>query len=289
MEIRVRKAVEADAVQMAELSEQRRIQYQVDQPVFWRKAQDSRQVQTPFLATQIANADIIALVSEGEATLSGFVIADLRSGKVCEIDDFCVATPAAWATVGKALLEAVSQAAKVRSITSYEVVCGHLDQLKRAMLKNFGLAVDHYWFTAPLASAMEQTMPRQVRVVQRSDVAQMASLSAQDRTEYAEIGRNNTAVLVYAEGGHMLGYVIGLVVASPPVYDPGGQTCLVIEFVVGQITDWPTVGKVLLEALGQKAQTLGAVQTVVICDAADQPKQAMLRDSGLTIASEWYQ
>lgn len=289
MDIQIRKAVEADAAQMAVLSEQRRIQYQVYQPLFWRKAKASQQVQTPFLAQQITNGAMIVLVCEGEKRLRGFVIADVRDGKVCNIDDFCVATPEEWATIGRALLEAVGQMAKARDIERYLIVCGHLDLPKRAMLQAFGLSIDHYWFTAPIGTPPDLAPKLHVREAQPRDVAQMAALTQAGRTEYSEIGRNNTLVMVCEEAQIILGYVIGLVVPAPPVYDPGGQTCLLIEFLVKDSNDWSTVGKVLLEEIAQRAKALGGVQIVVVCDAANLPKQAMLQTAGLTIASEWYE
>ena len=288
MEIRIRKAIEADAPQMAALSEQRRIQYQVYQPVFWRKAKDSQQVQTPFLVDQIANHDIIALVCAGEEMLRGFVIANVRGGKVCEIDDFCVAATEDWATVGRALLEAAGHAAKARGIDRSLIVCGHLDQPKRAMLHTFGLSIDHYWFTTPIDRLSDSNPQYLVRDAQQSDAAQMAALTKTGRTDFVEIGRNNTLVLVCEKAGLILGYVIGLVVSAPPVYDPGGKTCLLIEFVVGDSDDWSTVGKAIVDEGARRAVALGGVQVVVVCDAADQPKQAMLQTAGLTIASEWY-
>ncbi|MCX6045571.1 MAG: hypothetical protein NT075_10700 [Chloroflexi bacterium] len=289
MAIKIRKAIEADAPQMAALSEQRRIQYQVYQPVFWRKAKDSEQVQRPFLAQQIANDEIIALVCEGEGGLRGFVIATVWGGKVCNIDDFCVALPAEWAIVGRALLEAAGEAAKAHGIERYLIVCGHLDHPKRAMLQAFGLSIDHYWFTAPIVQPPDQNSPCSIRPAQSGDVAQMAVLAKNGRTEYAEIGRDNALVLVCEKAEVLLGYAIGRIVSAPPVYDPGGQTCLVSEFVVGDSTDWPAVGTALFEEIVRKALRLGGVQIVAVCDAADQPKQAMLQASGLTIASEWYQ
>jgi len=288
MAIKIRKAVEADAAQMAALSEQRRIQYQLYQPLFWRKAKDSLSVQTPFLAQQMANDELIALVCEGEETLRGFVVANVGGGKQCEIDDFCVAAPEDWASVGRALLEAVGYAAKGRGIEDYLIVCGHLDQPKRAMLHAFGLAIDHYWFTVPIGESPDPHTQCQVRAAQSSDAAQMAALAKTERTEYAEIGRNNALVLIGEKAERMLGYGIGLVVPAPPVYDPGGKTCLLIEFVVGDANDWSIVGKALLDEIAQKALAFGCVQVVVICDAADPPKQAMLQRAGLTIASAWY-
>jgi hypothetical protein len=38
------------------------------------------------------------------------------------------------------------------------------------------------------------------------------------------------------------GFVIARLVPSPPVYEPGGTTCLVDDFTVADVQMWPEVG-----------------------------------------------
>ncbi len=73
----------------------------------------------------------------------------------------------------------------------------------------------------------------------------------------------------------------------PPVYDPGGFTCLVDDFVVQRPEDWPTIGASLLHKVNQHAKDQGAVQTVVVCRRLDEAKRAALASLGLTVVSEW--
>lgn len=284
----IRKAVVDDIPRMVDLSEQKRIQYQEYQPVFWRKAQNSLEMQKPFFEMQITNNDVIALVYAKQNEIQGFVIANARSKKECNIDDFCVANASEWSIVGKALMEAVGYQAQERGVTNYLVVCGHLDQPKRAMLLDFGLSLDRYWYTAPIERNMIQETRKEIRLASAADASQMSRLSQQERTSYPEIGKDNTIVLVYDENKTIRGYAIAIVIPTPPVYDPGGLTSLFTEFTVDRPNEWITCGEALLKAVGQESQKRGAVQYVVICTSTDQPKQSMLRKAGLTIASEWY-
>lgn len=288
MNMNIRIATEADVPRLVDLSEQKRIQYQTYQPLFWRKAQDSKEKQLLFLADQIANENIIALVYEQESKIHGFVLANVRNRKECDIDDFCVMEASLWDTVGRALLEDAGKRAKERNVPKYNIACGHLDQPKRTMLRNFGLSIDSYWYTGAIATSDDQQSVRTVREANLNDVSQMASLSEMRRTEFPEIGRDNMLVLVHDVSGALHGYAIALVIPTPPVYDPGGSTCLVLDLVAGSSEDIESVGTSLLKGLGQKAKERGAVQCVVICDYSDQSKQIMLQNFGLTIATEWY-
>ncbi len=84
------------------------------------------------------------------------------------------------------------------------------------------------------------------------------------------------------------GFALGTVIASPPVYDPGGPTCLVDDFTVADPVDWPTIGVELLRAVGQAARQRGAAQIVVITAHLDTAKRTALAASGLSLASEWW-
>jgi hypothetical protein len=65
---------------------------------------------------------------------------------------------------------------------------------------------------------------------------------------------------------------LGVLVPPPPVYDPGGLTCLVDDFVVESPDLWPTVGAALLARATAVAKPRGAVQSVVVCGPHDVPK-----------------
>jgi len=73
-----------------------------------------------------------------------------RSARSILIDDFCVADPATWPTVGAALLADVQSAAAARGAVQNVVVCGHLDEPKRAFLREAGLSLASEWYIGPI-------------------------------------------------------------------------------------------------------------------------------------------
>jgi len=80
----------------------------------------------------------------------------------------------------------------------------------------------------------------------------------------------------------------GRLVPAPPVYDPGGHTCLVDDLAVADPSDWGTVGPLLLQAFRTWANGRGAAQMVVVTAHLDNAKRALLTGEGLTVASEWW-
>ena len=94
--------------------------------------------------------------------------------------------------------------------------------------------------------------------------------------------------LVARRDGALSGFVIGRLVPAPPVYEPGGLTCLVDDFAVPLDDDWPVLGMHLLGALARRARARGAVQAVVVSGGHDDAKRHALKRAGLSIASEWW-
>jgi len=154
----LRRAEGRDVTEMVELAEQRRLQYQRYQPTFWRKAEDSREQHIPFLESLLKREDVIILVRESTEKIEGFVIADFVAappvynpgGPTCRVDDFCVAEENLWENVGLALLNEVLRLAKEHGAAQSVVVCGHLDQPKRAMLTQLGYSLASEWYVRDL-------------------------------------------------------------------------------------------------------------------------------------------
>lgn len=144
-----RAATPSDVPRMVDLSEQKRSEYAAHEPVFWRKAADSREKQTPYFETLLSRESVIALVHERGGAIDGFLIAALvpappvydPGGLICLIDDFVVADPDAWQIVGAALLAEVGRQARARGAVQFMVICGHRDGPKRAMLAAMGLSL----------------------------------------------------------------------------------------------------------------------------------------------------
>jgi hypothetical protein len=154
----IRAAREADISSMVAIAETKRIEYEGYSPVFWRKTPDSSPKQEVFFQHLLTRTDVIALVAEAGNTLSGFIISAITpappvynpGGPVCIVDDFGVANPQEWDSVGAALLAAVEREAKARGAVLSVVVCAQRDQAKRAMLQQAGLAVASEWHVKPL-------------------------------------------------------------------------------------------------------------------------------------------
>ncbi|MBA3245171.1 MAG: GNAT family N-acetyltransferase [Actinobacteria bacterium] len=91
-----------------------------------------------------------------------------------------------------------------------------------------------------------------------------------------------------ADDGNVDGFLIAMLVPAPPVYDPGGPTCSVDDFMVESPERWESAGRALLERAVEITRERGAVQTVVVCGPQDQPKRAMLISLGHDVASEWF-
>jgi GNAT superfamily N-acetyltransferase len=90
-----------------------------------------------------------------------------------------------------------------------------------------------------------------------------------------------------ADGG-LDGFIVATLVPSPPVYEPGGESAQIDDFVVTPPDRWVTVGAELLRTATAWAAERGAVQVVVVCGHHDEVKRQLLRDSGLFVASEWF-
>ena len=154
----VRTATPNDISAMVDLSERFRATFEHYQPRMWRKAAGSRQAQTAYFGKLLTeNPNVIALVHEAES-INGLVIASLISappvydpgGLTCLIDDFCVAEFDIWQSVGVTLFQAVTAAARSRGAVQVVVICPHLDEAKRAMLRGAGLSIASEWYTREL-------------------------------------------------------------------------------------------------------------------------------------------
>ena len=130
--------------------------------MFWRKAEGASEKQVSFFKAQLEEEDIIVLVSEEAGQeeagqIEGFIIATIQSappvydpgGLVCGVDDFVVSAPEQWPTVGVALLAEVKSQAKARGAVLSIVVCGHLDEPKRTVLRASGFSITSEWYVNP--------------------------------------------------------------------------------------------------------------------------------------------
>jgi GNAT superfamily N-acetyltransferase len=112
---------------------------------------------------------------------------------------------------------------------------------------------------------------------------------ARQRTFFKALITDSTTLFAVAVTPHQVqGFVIARVAPAPPVYNPGGATCLIDDFTVDESQSWSEVGPQLLTLARQWASKRGAAQLVVVTAAADDPKRAVLNTAGLSPASKWW-
>ena len=139
----------------------------------------------------------------------------------------------------------------------------------------------------------------------------MAELAAQKREEYKHyapvfhrpsagardvqepylaslVEADDEVAFVHETNGSVDGFLVASLVPPPPVYDPGGPTCSVDDFMVATPDLWDSAGRALLERAIEITRARGAVQTVVVCGPRDRPKRDLLVSMGHDVASEWF-
>ncbi len=143
----IRRLTAGDVPRLLELGEQKRRQYEAYSPVFWRMSALPRETFAPYLQAQIEKPQVVALAYEANGTVDGFVLANAQGYS----DDFMVAVPEMWPTVGANLLSAAGNTAHRQGIGSLLVVCGQGDTPMRAMLAAQGLTLTMDWYIRPLS------------------------------------------------------------------------------------------------------------------------------------------
>jgi hypothetical protein len=154
----IRRATPDDVEAMISLADKKRTEYAEFAPTFWRKAVDGLSKQRLFFHTLLSNLNVIALVHEDNQGVNGFLIASLidappvydPGSQVCMIDDFTVTAADKWMTIGRSLLDAVREYATAQGVQLMLVVCGHLDEPKRTMLRDAGFGIASEWYVNPL-------------------------------------------------------------------------------------------------------------------------------------------
>ena len=150
-----------------------------------------------------------------------------------------------------------------------------------------------------------------IRRATSSDVADLVRISAKFRSELAGfqpqfwrvaegadekqhgffefvISQDKMVVLVAESETGIQGFLMAAFVPAPPVYDPGGLTCLVDDFGVKNTEDWIEIGEQLLNYLSPLAKEKGCNQMVIICPQLHLGKRSLLSSLEFSVASEWW-
>jgi GNAT superfamily N-acetyltransferase len=158
MSFLVRPARIQDIGAMTRLIEQRRESYERLEPLFWKRAAGSARTTKWFYTwLLLPSRRTLALVADGQGELLGFLIARrVRTppvydpgGPTAVIDDFCVARPEQWMTVGAELLACARAFGRKAGWSQIVVVCGARDEAKAALLRATDLAVVTHWWRGP--------------------------------------------------------------------------------------------------------------------------------------------
>jgi len=154
----VRKAETADIKAAVELVERSRRQFQKSQPTFWRKAARSAATTETFFTKLLGESDTLFLVAVEGNQQQGFLIARKfpnppvfdPGGDTWLIDDFCVAEPHFWLSIGEALLSHATTLIHEHGGVQVVVVSADRDLAKTEMLRRSDLTIASNWWTKPL-------------------------------------------------------------------------------------------------------------------------------------------
>ena len=154
----VRNATKSDIEAAIGLAESTRRQYQKYQPAFWRKAPDSVDKTREYFNKLLEEAGTFFLVAVEGRQLLGFLVArkfptppvNAPGGDTYLVDDFCVAEPHHWLTIGEALLSHATTLVHEHGGAQIVVTCGDRDLPKAEMLRRSDLSIASSWWTKPL-------------------------------------------------------------------------------------------------------------------------------------------
>lgn len=114
----------------------------------------------------------------------------------------------------------------LRIIISLQRICGETGMIENAGVSDISLMVH---LSEAKRMAYEEYQPVFWRKADGSEQAQRAFFEDQ-------LGSSNVIALVYRENKDIEGFIIGALKKAPPVYAPGGLTCVIDDFCVRENT-----------------------------------------------------
>jgi RimJ/RimL family protein N-acetyltransferase len=165
----VRPATAGDLSALLDLAERRRREYAALQPTFWRPSPDARAAQARYFARLIEQGRPVVLVHEAagpdeSSEVDGFLIGQVvdpppvyaPGGPALIVDDFAVAAPQLWPTVGRALLEEAARRGGDLGTVQTIVVCGQADAPKRDLLAERAFSPASEWWVRPNGQGVQR-------------------------------------------------------------------------------------------------------------------------------------
>lgn len=155
--VRVARPDDADAA--ADFAATKRAEYEEYSPIFWRRAADGRAKHQPFLRQCIESDDYSAFAAERGDAIVGVILASRRGApppfhadreQTWFVDDFYVAEPELWESVGRALLDAAAAEAGASGAERLVVVGAQRDLPKRSFLLTAQCALEAAWWVHPV-------------------------------------------------------------------------------------------------------------------------------------------
>ena len=153
MDFLIEKPTQTDIAQMVVLSAKKRAEYEIAQPIFWKKA-EANDIQEKWFSEHLTQPMVFSFVAKTSSQIIGFIIGQnikapavyQPGGLTCIVDDFCVSTATAWDTVGSALINKLLSLSQTNGAVQILVVAGQHDLPKNNFLKNQNFAVVSEWF-----------------------------------------------------------------------------------------------------------------------------------------------
>lgn len=94
-------------------------------------------------------------------------------------------------------------------------------------------------------------------------------------------------ILVAERSGRVIGFVIALPKAAPPVFAPGTKTALIDDFYVDPVERFDEVATLLLSAIRPQLSKAGYGQLVVINAVGDSERGRFLEAQGIRPVCQW--
>lgn len=176
--------------------------------------------------------------------------------------------------------------------------------------KNLSKTID---FLKSTFTSVENPLDTFIRKAEAQDVDAMVSLSRTKRLTYEKAQpkfwryggasgdlaqrkwfqellthKDYLMFIAHDKNQKILGFVIGKLVSSPEVYNPGGLTLMIDDFCVQSEDLWESVGAQLIGKIKIEAKTKNTAQILAVCGAHDYSKRKLLMQQKLSIASEWF-
>jgi hypothetical protein len=239
MALHVRRATADDLDAVAVLTRRNRHQLAAWEPDFWRMAEGADQLHALWLAHLLTSSDAVArvVVDDGEVAACAICV---RQPAQWFADDLATATDERWADAGRLLLEHIGERPVLTCVP-------HRDGARATAVRDAGWAHVSDYRTLRLDRA-------------RHDGPQPAETTPPPGA--------------LPPPAHTFGPVDPTVpVPAPPVYDPGGTSCIA-DRVVG-----PDRGR-LLDRMATAAVAAGATQLIVVCAAGDDELRDALDERG---------